>query len=550
MASLYLAGLFFFPSPENQMPAIDIVTMRGETPRVADHLLPDEVATLARNCIFDRGTLQPMNDDANIGVTLPITPKTIFRYTDAFWFAWGTDVEVMRSPVAQDQYGRVYFTDGSYPKVTTADIATSGTSKPTAWYRLGVTAPDAVIQIGDITPPADFDPDDDDATDDETRYYVQTYVTSTGEEGPPSAASNEVTIVAPGSSVTLGLPAVGINDRNIKARRIYRSATSDTAADYLLLAELPIAQSSYVDSKSDSELSAALSTYDYLPPPDNMRGLCLMANGIAAGFAGNELLFSAAYLPYAWPEANRLTTEHDIVAIAATGAALVVGTKGYPYLCQGVTPSAITSTKIELQQACISARSMVSVDGLVLYACPDGLTGISTSGASLVTAQIITPTQWQAMKPETLRAWCHEGKYIGITDTHAFMYDPASGDFREMKNRWDAAYNDLESDSLFVAKGKALFKWRGDSVANTSYTWRSKEFTATGVSYSCARITRGDGDLGVRIYADGEQVMDLEVVPKAAFRLPAIRGDKWQIEVFGLAEVERIQLATSMAELA
>ena len=110
---------------------------------------------------------------------------------------------------------------------------------------------------------------------------------------------------------------------------------------------MPIGTLTYVDAKDDAELAGALDTYDYLPPPDDMRGLCLMANGIAAGFAGNELLFSAAYLPYAWPEANRLTTEHDIVAIAATGAALVVGTKGYPYLCQGVTPSAITSTKIE-----------------------------------------------------------------------------------------------------------------------------------------------------------------------------------------------------------
>lgn len=532
------------------MPAIDIVTMRGETPRVADHLLPDEVATLARNCIFDRGTLQPMNDDANIGVTLPITPKTIFRYTDAFWFAWGTDVEVMRSPVAQDQYGRVYFTDGSYPKMTTADIATSSTSKPTAWYRLGVTAPDAVIQIGDITPPADFNPDDDDATDDETRYYVQTYVTGTGEEGPPSAASNEVTIVAPGSSVTLGLPAVGINDRNIKARRIYRSATSDTAADYLLLAELPIAQSSYVDSKSDSELSAALSTYDYLPPPDNMRGLCLMANGIAAGFAGNSILFSEAYLPYAWPEANRLTTEHDIVAIAATGTALIVATQGYPYLCQGVTPSAITSTKIELQQSCVSAKSMVSVDGLVLYASPDGLVGISTSGANLVTAQIITPAQWQAMHPATLRAWCHEGKYIGITDVTAFIYDPASGDLRRISNSWDAAYNDLLTDALYVAKGKSLYIWRGGVAANTQFTWRSKEFTISDAALTCAKVTHAGGDLEFKLIVDGQQVLAINHVPRTSFRLPPVRGSKWQVEVSGLSVVERIQVSTSMAEIA
>ena len=528
------------------MPSIDIVTMRGETPRVAPHLLPNEVATLAKDCILDRGMLQPLKDDLAVG-SLPFTPKTLFRYTENFWFAWSKAVEVMRSPVAQDPYGRVYYTDGEYPKVTTAAIATGGTTKPTAWYRLGVPAPSTTITVQAVTPPAGKT--DDNATDDVTRFYVETYVTGCGEEGPPGPASAEVTIAIPGSTVTLSLQPPISNDRNITSRRIYRSVSGAGVADYLLVAELPIATATYVDSRDDGSLSARLETYDYLPPPDNMRGICLMANGIAAGFAGNELLFSGAYLPYSWPKANRLTTEHEIVAIAAIGAAVVVGTKGYPYLCQGVSPSAITSTKIELQQACISARSMVSVDGVVLYASPDGLVGVSPSGANLATAQIITPDQWQAMNPATLRAWCHEGKYIGITDSHAFVFDPASGHFSELSNRWDAAYVDLMTDSLFVAKGPALFKWRGESSANVEYSWRSKVFTFNSISMSCAKVSRGSGDLTFRLYVDGAMVLTLADVPEMAFRLPALRGEKWQVEVVGLADVERIQLATSMMEI-
>ena len=57
-----------------------------------------------------------------------------------------------------------------------------------------------------------------------------------------------------------------------------------------------------------------------------------MANGIAAGFDGNTVLFSGAYLPYAWPEANRLTTEDDVVAICPIGTSLVVGTKAYNFV--------------------------------------------------------------------------------------------------------------------------------------------------------------------------------------------------------------------------
>ena len=78
-------------------------------------------------------------------------------------FAWNKVVEAIRSPIAQDPYGRVYYTDGEYPKVTHAQIATGGSSKPTAWYRLGIPAPGVPVGIGAIIPPVGGV--DDDLTD-------------------------------------------------------------------------------------------------------------------------------------------------------------------------------------------------------------------------------------------------------------------------------------------------------------------------------------------------------------------------------------------------
>lgn len=549
MALLYRAGLFFFRIWKIIMSAIDIVTFRGETPKVAPHLLANEVATLASDCQYERGTLGPLNDDDTLSVALPFTPKSLFHYRDDFWFAARVRTHYMRSPVAQDSYGRVYFTDGTYPKVTNAAIATSGSSGyPSNWYRLGVPAPDAVIRIDSIVPPSGDNTDsEEDATDDETRYYVSTWVTGSGEEGPPSEASAAVELPIYGSSVVLTLQPPGTNNNDIQRRRIYRSVTSDTSADYLLVAEIPAAQGSYTDSVKTP--SAALATYDYLPPPSDMQGICLMANGIAAGFAGNSILFSEAYLPYAWPKANRLTTEHDIIAIAAIGTALVVGTKGHPYVASGVSPSSMTSTKIDLQQACVSADSMVAMDGLVLYAGPDGLCGIASDGGRLITDQIITRSQWQAMKPETMRAWYHEGEYVAITDVTAFIYNPKTGDLRNMSNRWDAAYHDMLDDTLYVAKGTALHGWkRADSITQP-YLWRSKEFVLPHGSLTCARVQHGPGSLTFRIILDGVKVMELDAPSQNAFRLPPLRGNKWQVEVSGTAEVERIQIATSMAEI-
>ena len=533
------------------MSVIDIVTMRGITPRVEPHLLPDEVAVVARDCHFDHGVISPLEEDVSAGVILPITPQTLFKYGQN-WFAWSKIVEAINSPIAQDPYGRVYYTDGEYPKVTHFHIATGGVNKPTAWHRLGVPAPGVPVGVGAITPPDGGV--NDDITDDETRYYVDTYVTAMGEEGPPGPASGKVAIPVPESTVTLALSPPQSQDNNITKRRVYRSVSGGGLADYLLVSELPIAQASFVDGLADGELGPALETYDYAPPPAALRGLCQMANGMCAGFAGNSLYLCEPYLPYAWPEKYRLTTEHDIVAIAAIDTTLVIGTKGHPYLAQGVSPASVTNQKLsQLPQACISARSMVTMDGVVLYASPDGLVGVGAGGGQVVTEQIITRKQWQAMNPETLRAWHHEGKYVAMTDTHAFIFDPKSGDLRELTNRWDAAVSDMESDRLFVAKGTDLQVWRGGSAGNGQFVWRSKLFMMPdGTPLGCCRLLADDiTKVGIKLTVDGEHVMDWPPGNLAfgTFRLPPVRGRWWQVEVYGASAVKRITLAGSMAEL-
>lgn len=530
------------------MPTIDISQMRGMVPRIKDHLLPDDVGVVASNCHFDHGVISPFKADALSGVTLPAKPHTLYRYRANHWLQWPGHVDVMPSPVAQDPHGRIYYTDGSYPKVTTEQIGLGSGVKPTAWYRLGLPAPEGVGVQSVVKPAGGVD---DTITDDETRYYVRTWVTGFGEEGPPSPESSAVEIPIPNSTVNLSLTSVGNNDMNITHQRIYRSVSGAGTADFLLVAELPISASSYADKLKSEELGPALETYDFLPPPDNMTGLCMMANGIAAGFAGNEVLFSGAYLPYAWPQANRQTTQHDVVAIAASGTSLVVATKGYPYLFSGVTPSAINGVKLDLEQACVSARSMIVVAGQVIYASPDGLVSIGGNGGLVITEGIITRDQWQQYQPETLRAWAHEGKYIGLTASHGFVFDPISGDFRHFDNRWDAAWHDLERDTLYIAKGTTLHRWRDGGSAITA-TWRSKQFvTPVGSAFSSMRVVSEDNSqTSVTLFADGVAVMSLPLgsVPAVAFRTPAIRATKWQLEVLATVDVERIVLATSMEE--
>ncbi|WP_060437922.1 hypothetical protein [Serratia marcescens] len=539
------------------MPDIDITTMGGEMPRMVAHLLPQSSATIANNCHFRHGVITPNNVDAKQAKVFSITPGTIFNYHDDIWFAWNGIVDAIRSPVANDDYDRVYFTDGTYPKVTSNRIATQGQGNyPAAHFRLGIPAPEHAIVIGGVTPPAD--PGEDDPTDDESRFYVETYVTEYGEEGPPGPASAEVTIVYPGSSVALQLQPPGTQNSNITRRRIYRSATSDSTADFLLVAELEIAIGSYDDSLSGAELSAALETYDYMMPPEGMIGLCAMKNGICAGFKGNEVMFSEAYLPYAWKPTNRQTTMNKIVAIAPVGTSLVVGTEGDPYLFSGITPSNISSTEPNITLACVSRQSMVAMDGFAIYASPNGIVTVDASGNALVaTEKIIEQKQWRKMfNPTSIRAWRVENEYLALYDTPdgsaGFIFNPQMMDIRHITGSFDAGFNDEKSDTLYIVKGTQLCTLQGGDVS-VSMRWRSKPFLAPyDTSFSCLRVMSDQlFFVGINIIVDGAQVLTLPpgTMRESILKLPPISGRKWMIETWGRGQVDRITLSTSMMEM-
>lgn len=531
---------------------ISIPLMKGELPRLEPHLLPNESAQCAKNCHFERGIISPLRTDKFIR-NLAISPKTLFRYTKEHWFTWNLGVDAIFNPMAQDKWQRVYFTGNGKPKVTSGDIAI-GTVSPAASYDLGIPAPSAQPVIAHIDESTGEEPPEGEADiyDDETRFYIQTYVSRFGEEGAPGKPSDEILIRKPGSSITVNLASPSVNTHNITHTRLYRSVTSQTSSVYMLVAELPIATSQYID-KQKSLNSPTLETWDYDVPDPKMKGLCTMANGICAGFSGNEVMFSEAYLPYAWPKTYRGTTEHEIVAIAPITTSLVVLTKGYPYIFSGVTPSSVNGEKLGSEQACVSKDSVVVISGTVMYASPDGIIAVGNDGAINITDQLITKEQWQEKAPATIKAWAVEGLYVALHKGGGFVFDPVSKDFREIENSWTCGYVDLEEDVIYITRNKALSVWqKGDDFKDL--TWKSKEFvTPEGTMLSCAKVTADDpSKVSVKIIADKTTIHTINKgeLTHGAFRLPSVRASKWEVEVSGTSTIRKIALATSMEELA
>lgn len=170
------------------MTVIAIKGFRGQVPRFSSRLLQANQAQRAWNCRLTSGRIDPLRKPLRVSTIAGIAAiRTIYRYRhfDAGkpvdnWLVWGSDVDVVRSPLANDDRGAFYFTSSDFePRVSSFSQAIAGAIYPNAWFALGVPSPTVAPTVAPSggTAPA------------ESRSYVMTFATSWGEESGPSPAS-------------------------------------------------------------------------------------------------------------------------------------------------------------------------------------------------------------------------------------------------------------------------------------------------------------------------------------------------------------------------
>ena len=530
---------------------LSISSFKGMSPITEASKLAPEFAITAVNCRFDSGSVEPYLGLVDVSANLITNPISLFLYDDTHWFSWAGDIDAVDSPINNDAYQRVYFTGESYPKITANDVATGGARMPAVSYKMGVKQPEAVI----ISGYTGNEQNEEGQEDDITRFYLRTYVNGYGEEGPPSLLSGEATLNNPTAITNLSLSAIGVNVQNITHQRLYRNVDSA----YQLVVELPITTLTYADSLSDDELGIVLDTFTFFEPIETMIGLTSMANGILAGFSEFTVCFSEPYLPHAWPVDYQQTTEYKIVAIAATGNSLIVGTEGNPYIFSGVSSDAISGQKLEIAQSCVSKRSMVDMGEYVIYASPDGLVAIGPGVAQLITSEILNKKTWQEYEPDTIRAEYYEGKYFAFYgSSRGFVFDPRSKDFVELDFTASGLYTDLKRDVMYILQGQNIKSF--DTTGNAlSFSWektvRLNYNPAPGAVYVDAEPVNNVAfaysvdNVGLINYSDVASVSVNQVIStEAVFRLPAIRGKEFSFKISGTGKVHKVVLASTLGE--
>lgn len=410
----------------------------------------------------------------------------------------------------------------------------------------------------------------------ESRYYLVALVTDWGEESEPSPlsemleldANDKVQVMRP-----LLLSGETYQERHITKWRLYRSNTSGTAAAWQLVAELGMEIHSFLDDKPSSELDSLQPQFTWAAPPyrqdgqhegllkpivgDNpyLRGLRGMPNGIMAGFIDNTVAFCEPYVPYAWPYEYQTTTEFPVVGLGVFGQTLFVGTTGNPYFITGAHSASMSAVKLDSNQSCASGRSIIGVQGGVIYASPDGLCLASHAGVQCITGQLITREDWQLMNPASMFAAEHEGVvylfYAGAGGG-CLVYDAESKKMGHVELRASAVWVDRFNDLMYVANDGQVLQCFGEAskrvgVWKTGIRTMPQQGALAWVKAYGAQTEEAPAI--VRLWGDGVLRHTATLTSLEPKRLPAGRWLEYEIEIESAARLDRVVLCTTTQEL-
>lgn len=457
---------------------ISITSFMGLAPRIAPQRLRPEQAQIASNCDLYSGELRPMPRTSTIGKLVNTSfIRSIYLYRGK-WVGFDQDADFVQGPLYEDHLDRVYCSfEGRSPAMFTRDaLGVDKNGNATLGLRtLGVPVPVSAPVVfvtggeGDVK---------------EARTYAYTYVTDLGEEGDISPASNVID-TKEGSTVSVTGMSAPPAERNIEKKRIYRSHAGTTDTKFEFVAEIDGAAETYTDNIASDVLGEILPTEGFIAPPEDMQGLLALPNGVMAGFTGKTLCLSEPFQPHAWPKKYQLTTNYDIVGLGHLGSTIVVLTKALVYLVSCADPAIASMDSFDDLVPCVSKRGIVSSRWGVIFPSTQGLVSVTPSGVELVTRDLFTRREWEAMKPETITGFIHSDKYIGFhspdSGPKGFIFDPVEPTSRlvDISVHAVAGYIRPEDDLCFVVisgPDHNILSWAQNELSPHVLQWKSKDY--------------------------------------------------------------------------
>jgi len=406
----------------------------------------------------------------------------------------------------------------------------------------------------------------------DTRIYTYTWVDKFGIESPPAMVSNELCLEDDGE---VRLSNFATPPAGAACIRIYRTsspfmdgddetATFDTT--FQLVEEIDLTGGTpwpgfYIDDKCLAEIClGTLQTMANCCPPE-ICGIVRTESGYYVAWADNQIWVSERHNPSNFPLVNMLELPDRIVNIVAHRDTVLVGTTGSPYrvsIAAQQNGDVIEAESFRDKLPLVQPDSMVETPWGAVYATDIGLVGLTPTGSPRVLSrERITEDDWREYLPE-VGAW-YRGRYYGFKkDGHGIVFDLAEGGESRLEigdfvlTSFNAEYAKVNDDgNMYLINDGDVYHWdNGDDVL--PYTWKSKQIEVLPRSNASVLYISGKGKVSVRIWADGCPVFeceDMEIRCKP-WRLPRLKkACDWQVELRGVACLDRVVLASSMSEI-
>lgn len=282
-------------------------------------------------------------------------------------------------------------------------------------------------------------------------------------------------------------------------RRVYRSVTTATDADYYFIKEVPVSTTSVIDDVG-SGIGEPLPTSGWIMPPADMQGIMTLPSGVMVGFSNNEVCVSEPGIMYAWPQAYRLTSDYKIVGLGQFAGTLVVLTEGPHYFVSGYDPSGMTMIRAGEAWPCVSKRGIANTGSGVAWPTYIGLAYVGVDGMRLLTKQHYDQQTWSNLNPSSFVATFAYNMYYAtysVGDYKAvFVFDPTGETGASYATgRYDELYTNPVDGLLYVVDSGAVSKWDADYTLRMPTTWRSKEFKLpVPINLGAAKV---DADFGM-----------------------------------------------------
>lgn len=478
------------------MAGLKLEGFQGLVPRTSPRLLPVMAATVARNTKLLQGELRGFRAPREIADLTDeyIDVQRVYRVKDDDGFGYGDtwlafdtkNVDIVRSPIVNDEFDRYYWAGDDRPQYNTALRIFNELPS----FFLGVPTPTIAPTVA---PPVGTDT---------TRAYVYTFVSAYGEEGPPSPPT--LNTGTTGTWALSGLQTV-IPDsasRNITRKRIYRTVPGNNSSTFFFVAEIDVGDATYDDNETDDTVAAnnVLESTTWDEPPTDLEGWVVMPGGYLVGWAGRRLCFSEPYRPHAWPPEYELSTEFPIKGLVVWGTTLIIGTESQPYMGQGQHPSAFTMQKMDAVEPCLSRRGMVATVAGAYYPSINGLVLVNSSGVSVITQDILTKEEWAAYNPEDIFAAQLGLQYIAFnSENFGFVFNPTEPQTKLVELDRFSGVKGIETDkysgNVLLVMQNRVWDWDPEGSERLFWRWKSKVFqTQKPVNFGAIRLNFDDGE--------------------------------------------------------